>query len=60
MKFVYHTESGLLEREEFEKMIVSYTKPTEEVEEELKDAFREFDKDGNGFIEKEGKYVAQT
>ena len=37
-------------------MIVSYTKPTEEVEEELKDAFREFDKDGNGFIEKEGKY----
>ena len=36
-------------------MIVSYMKPKEEVEEELKDAFRVFDRDGNGFIEKEGK-----
>ena len=47
-------ESGRLEREEFENMISYYTKPIEEIELELKDAFRVFDRDGDGFIDREG------
>lgn len=43
--------NGLLEKDEFEKMMASYMKPMWQVEEELKDAFRIFDKDGNGLID---------
>ena len=35
-------------------MISYYTKPIEEIELELKDAFRVFDRDGDGFIDREG------
>ncbi|KAL4218264.1 Myosin light polypeptide 6 [Mactra antiquata] len=45
--------SGMLEQEQFEKMIISYMKPMWQVKEELKDAFRIFDKDGNGTIDKQ-------
>ena len=48
------TESGRLEREEFETMIANYIKPKEEIELELKDAFRVFDRNGDGFIDREG------
>ena len=49
-------ESGRLEREEFETMIANFMKPKEEIELELKDAFRVFDRDGDGFIDREGKW----
>lgn len=42
--------NGLLDREEFEKMILSYMKPQWKIEQELKDAFRIFDRDGSGTI----------
>ncbi|XP_060562341.1 calmodulin-A-like [Ruditapes philippinarum] len=44
--------NGVLDQDEFQKMIVSYMKPMWQVQEELKDAFRIFDKDGNGQIDK--------
>ena len=51
---LYFAGHGYLQRDEFEKMIVSYMKPMWQVEEELKDAFRIFDKDGNGRIDTAG------
>ncbi|WAR16357.1 CML8-like protein [Mya arenaria] len=44
-------DNGRLERDEFEQMVQSYMKPMWQVKEELKDAFRIFDKDGNGLID---------
>ena len=51
---IFVSESGRLEREEFETMIANFMKPKEEIELELKDAFRVFDRDGDGFIDREG------
>ncbi|XP_045182250.1 uncharacterized protein LOC123540974 isoform X2 [Mercenaria mercenaria] len=45
-------DNGLLNQEEFEKMIVTYMKPMWQVREELKDAFRIFDRTGKGEINK--------
>ncbi|XP_052249668.1 calmodulin-A-like [Dreissena polymorpha] len=43
---------GVIQKEDFEQMILSYMKPMVQVQEELRDAFRIFDKDGSGFIDK--------
>ena len=46
---MYHAGNGTLEFEEFVKMMTRKMKDTD-TEDELREAFKVFDKDGNGFI----------
>ena len=46
---LYHTESGYIEFPEFLTMMARKMKDSDS-EDEIREAFRVFDKDGNGFI----------